>query len=340
MTQGWQSFTTGEVLTSTAMNQIAASTVNVFASASARDAAIPGSDLAEGLICYLLDDNSIYTYSGSGWVINGTGTITGITTSNGLAGSGTSGSVALTLDTDAKGDLLVGTGADTSTKLTVGTNTHVLTADSSTASGLVWSAPTTGDITEVAAGTNIDVTSGTGPVPSVALAIDSAVSMGADGAGVDVTFHSSTAGDSMLWDASEEKLVITGTNGQNSLEVADGDVTITDSLTVSGGLIAPLQINAQTGTTYTFVLADAGKLVTSSNGSAQTITIPPNSSVAFPIGTQIMIQNIGTANATVAQGSGVTIQSKDSNKEIDGQFAGATCIKTATDTWSLIGALK
>jgi len=197
-----------------------------------------------------------------------------------------------------------------------------------------------GDITAVSAGTNIDVTSGTGPVPSVALAIDAAVSMGSDGSGVDVTFYSSTAGDTMLWDASEEKLVITGTNGQNSLEVADGDVSITDSLTVSGGLVAPLAINAQTGTTYTFVIGDAGKLVTSSNGSAQTLTIPPNSSVAFAVGTQIIVQNIGSANATLAQGSGVTIQSKDSNKEIDGQYAAATCIKTATDTWSLIGALK
>ena len=197
-----------------------------------------------------------------------------------------------------------------------------------------------GDLTAVSAGTNIDVTSGTGPIPSVALAIDAAVEMGSDGSGVAVTFYSSTAGDTMLWDASEEKLVITGTNGQNALEVADGDVSITDSLTVSGGLVAPLAINAQTGTSYTFVAADAGKLVTSSNGSAQTVTIPPNSSVAFAIGTQIMVQNLGSANATLAQGSGVTIQSKDSNKEIDGQFAGATCIKTATDTWSLIGALK
>ena len=132
------------------------------------------------------------------------------------------------------------------------------------------------------------------------------VGFGTDGSGVDVTFFSSTAGDNMLWDASEEKLIITGTDGQNALEVADGDVSVTDSLTVSGGLIAPLQINAQTGTTYTFVAADAGKLITSSNGSAQTITIPPNSSVAFAIGTQIMVQNIGSANANVrSQGSGV-----------------------------------
>ncbi|MBV29457.1 MAG: hypothetical protein CL504_02365, partial [Actinobacteria bacterium] len=115
-------------------------------------------------------------------------------------------------------------------------------------------------------------------------------------------------------------------------------LTVSGAIT-AGSLVAPIAINAQTGTTYTFVAADAGKLVTSSNGSAQTITIPPNSSVAFAIGTQIMVQNIGSANATLAQGSGVTIQSKDSAKEISGQFAAATCIKTATDTWSLIGAL-
>ena len=118
-----------------------------------------------------------------------------------------------------------------------------------------------------------------------------------------------------------------------------GAVTISDELTVTGGLIAPLQINAQTGTTYTFVLADAGKMVTSSNGSAQTLTVPPNSSVAYAVGTQVIVQNIGSANATLAEGSGVTINSKDDNKEIDGQYAAATLIKTATDAWSLIGAL-
>jgi hypothetical protein len=165
------------------------------------------------------------------------------------------------------------------------------------------------------------------------------VTVGTDGAGADVTFHSATASDNFLWDASDEKLVITGTDGQNALEVADGDVEITDQLTVSGGLVAPLQINAQTGTTYTFVLADAGKMVTSSNGSAQTLTVPPNSSVAYATGTQIIVQAIGSGTATLAEGSGVTINSKDSNKDIDGQYAAATLIKTATDAWSLIGAL-
>jgi hypothetical protein len=115
-------------------------------------------------------------------------------------------------------------------------------------------------------------------------------------------------------------------------------LAVTGAIT-AGSVVAPLAINAQTGTTYTFVIADAGKLVTSSNGSAQTVTVPPNSSVAFVVGTQILVQNIGSANATLAEGSGVTINSKDDNKEIDGQYAAATLIKTATDAWSLIGAL-
>ena len=296
---------------------------------------------------------------------------------------------------DVKGDLIVATAADTVGRLAAGTNTYVLTADSTTSSGLIWAAPTTGDITGVTAGTNISG-GGTSGTVTVNLAIDAAVAMGSDGSGVDVTFHSDTAGDYALWDSSEEKLIlegtngatvlditdgnvvigdgtltvgsdgagedvtfhsdtagdacawdsseekltITGTDGQTALDVPDGNVTITDTLTVSGGLVAPLAINAQTGTTYTFVLADAGKFVSSSNGSAQTFTVPPNSSVAYAVGTQIIVQNIGSANCTLAQGSGVTINSKDSNKEIDGQYAAATLIKTATDAWSLIGALK
>ena len=156
-----------------------------------------------------------------------------------------------------------------------------------------------------------------------------------------VRFEGATA------DAHETTLTVADPTADRTITLPDasGTVALLASPTFTGtvnaaALVAPLAINAQTGTTYTFLAEDSGKLVTSSNGSAQTFTVPPNSSVAFDVGTQIMLQNIGSANCTLAQGSGVTIQSVDSNKEIDGQFAAATLIKTATDTWSLIGSLK
>ena len=116
-------------------------------------------------------------------------------------------------------------------------------------------------------------------------------------------------------------------------------LTVTGAVT-AGSVVAPLAINAQTGTTYTFVAGDASKLVTANNGSAQTYTVPPNSGVAFDVGTAITIIGIGAGKVTLAQGSGVTINSKDSEKAIDGQHASVTIIKTATDTWQLIGALQ
>ena len=295
----------------------------------------------EGMFAFTKDTDTLYYRSSSAWVATSLAAdITGVTAGTALSGGGTSGDVTINVDVNS------------ASTVTATSSDYILISDvtdNSTKKALISDVVATGDITGIttaaASGLQGGATSGT---PSLSLnlpGLTAAQAFGADGSGVDVTFYSATAGDSMVWDASEEKLTITGTNGQTALDVADGNVTIADALTVTGAvtagsLVAPLAINAQTGTTYTFVLADAGKLVTSSNSGAQTITIPPNSSVAFAIGTQIMVQNIGSANATLAQGSGVTIQSKDSNKEIDGQFAGATCIKTATDTWSLIGALK
>jgi len=68
---------------------------------------------------------------------------------------------------DAKGDLIAATGSDAVSRLAVGTNTYVLTADSAEATGLIWAAPTTGDITGITAGLLIDVTSASGPVPTI-----------------------------------------------------------------------------------------------------------------------------------------------------------------------------
>ena len=78
-------------------------------------------------------------------------------------------------------------------------------------------------------GANLSYTTGTG------LSIASGgLIVGTDGSGLDVTFHSATAGDAMVWDSSEEKLTITGTSAQTALDIADGNVTIADNLDVGG----------------------------------------------------------------------------------------------------------
>lgn len=98
-------------------------------------------------------------------------------------------------------------------------------------------------------------------------------------------------------------------------------------------------VNAQSGTTYTFVLTDAGNVVTGSNASATSFTIPLNASVAFPTGTQIDIAQIGAGKLTVVATGGVTINSVNSFKSLSTQYASGSIIKTATDTWLLMGSL-
>ena len=95
-------------------------------------------------------------------------------------------------------------------------------------------------------------------------------------------------------------------------------------------------INAQTGTSYTPLLGDANFLITSSNASAQTITIPPNSSVAFPIGTPIYLQQLGAGIASFAAGSGVTINTP-STLACRVQYSTIGVVKTATNTWQSFG---
>lgn len=98
-------------------------------------------------------------------------------------------------------------------------------------------------------------------------------------------------------------------------------------------------INAQSGTTYTFVIADAGKFCTFSNGAATTVTVPPNADVAFPVGTEITCVQTGAGKVTLAAGAGVTVSSQSSYLACAAQYVGVMLKKTATNTWLLLGNL-
>ena len=97
-------------------------------------------------------------------------------------------------------------------------------------------------------------------------------------------------------------------------------------------------LNPQTGTSYEIAASDAGKVVTLDNVSPITVTIRTNADVPIAIGTRIDLVQIGAGKVTFG-GAGVTILSKASNKAIAAQYVGASLVKSATDTWLLIGDL-
>jgi len=100
-----------------------------------------------------------------------------------------------------------------------------------------------------------------------------------------------------------------------------------------------LTLNDQTGTAYTLALTDNGKLVTLDNASTGTVTIPDNSSVAFPTGAQIHMVTKGTGPFSVTGASGVTVNATP-GLNFRAQWSAATAIKLATDTWILLGDLS
>jgi hypothetical protein len=100
-----------------------------------------------------------------------------------------------------------------------------------------------------------------------------------------------------------------------------------------------IALNAQTGTTYTLVAADSGKLVTSSNASAVVITVPPS---IFAAGEMVNVQSIGAGLTSFVAGAGVTITSTGATSAapiLRAQFSACTIICTASNTFTVIGDL-
>jgi len=128
--------------------------------------------------------------------------------------------------------------------------------------------------------------------------------------------------------------------------MATGFPAVTGDVLTSGmfnGLVA-FTLNAQTGTTYTAVSTDQYQvLVTMSNASANAFKIPTNASVAFAVGTVITVLNIGAGTCTIsAVTSGTTtVLSAGATAAAPtlAQYKSAACIKTATDTWYVVGAI-
>ena len=195
----------------------------------------------------------------------------------------------------------------------------------------------TGITTAAASGLSGGASSGTVTLTLNLAGLTAAQNFGADGAGVDVTFHSATAGDNFLWDASDEKLVITGTDGANALEVADGDVSITDALTVTGTTTTYLNVITDSTTTRTPGLTDASAYILCTHGTGMTVTLPQDSDVAFPVGTQIIFERNGAGTLTFAAGAGATVNSKGATLTCADRYTTVAAVKIVADTWTIFG---
>ena len=204
-----------------------------------------------------------------------------------------------------KGDLLVTSGSALN-RLAVGTNDQVLVADSAATNGVKW-----------------------GTVSATGLASDAVTTAKILDANVTEAKLASGA-------VTAAKI---GTDAVTTVKIQDNAVTqakLADR-TVGSAEYDSLTLNAQTGTTYTLVLADAHKLVTLSNASAITLTVPPNSSVAFETGDQVNLLQLGAGQVTVAAGSGVTLRAQNTRVKLNGQYALGTLVKIGTDEWVLVG---
>lgn len=94
------------------------------------------------------------------------------------------------------------------------------------------------------------------------------------------------------------------------------------------------QAESDATTAYTLVLADAGGVVEMTNGSANTVTVPPNASVAFAVNTRIDVVQYGSGTTTIAAGAGVTLRG---DLEVPAQYAGVSLWKRGTNEWVVFG---
>lgn len=129
--------------------------------------------------------------------------------------------------------------------------------------------------------------------------------------------------------------------GTETLSIVQGGVmvdTTTQAIAALGSSAAPPSVTYTVSTTA--VLNDAGKFVRMNVAGANTFTVPPNSSVAFPVDTEIQVRQVGAGATTIVAGSGVTLTKPASQTLVlKEQYSVVTLKKDATDTWAVFGHL-
>ena len=267
----------------------------------------------------------------------GSGSVSSVAVSGGTTGLTTSGGPITTSGTiTLAGTLAAANGGTGQASYTTG---DILYASGSTAlsklagvatgnaliSGGVGTAPSWGKVglTTHISGTLAIANGGTGATT----AANARTTLGAQESSANLTTVATPTGATAL--------TIVGVAATDLVLVWDADASAYKKLAFQD-----MGTRVQAASTQTLALDDANSIFVNTTSSNYTITVPPNSSVAFPIGVELAFQCQSTGTITLAQGSGVTITSLSSYKKVKASGGGAYLIKTATDAWGLIGDLQ
>jgi hypothetical protein len=140
------------------------------------------------------------------------------------------------------------------------------------------------------------------------------------------------------YDGSNWEPVASALQGPTGPTGSTGSTGITGPTGPTGNFSAVYVTNAQTGTTYSLITGDSGKLVEVSNSSAITLTVPTNTNQPFPIGASVTILQTNSGQISITGASGVTVNATPGLK-LRAQWSSATLVKRLTDTWVAIGDL-
>lgn len=350
---GIRLFEAGEILTAELVNSyLMDQVVPRFATATTRNSSFGGAGQPtlgagdEGRLCYLDSTDEIQYWNGSTWVSIGNQAVVGIIA--------------------AKGDLVVGTTANTITNLTVGVNGKVLTADSSTATGVAWSSPTVDDLAITSAKiANLTIVDGnisataaislsklaTGALPTAITVTSANISdlsiVNADVASGAAIAASKIAGTAIT--AADTGTVTSTMIANDSILDADiksnaaiaysklslsGAITTTDLATGAARSGFRSHIVAQQGATHTIAASDVGGLVVLSSCTSVVI---PTADGTFTVGDRIDFLQTGSQVVTFSATAPQIVGGFDAQTKLGGQYAVATLVKYAANTWVLVG---